>query len=228
MFQPEKLQIGKLFSFVYSDALRSFLSNTFLFTPLLYLGIHEMEERKGLHRQNGKYNNSCNATSSKTQGCRLWKHLLWIICQKGHTQQVIIPWQYVVIICNLHCTAVGMFVSPIKKAPFLPLPYPHAPLWHLITMHLYVFEKWWAHMLHTNGMGNHWQARRSLSEKSLIALWVTFCCFIVYDRRLSRTHNELLNGVQIYMKCCQSSVFKLIKEAPWYPALLHNKWQMEP
>lgn len=53
--------------------------------------------------------------------CGLWKHLSCIIRQKGHTQQVIILLEYVVIICNLHCTAVGMFVLPSKKAPTPPL-----------------------------------------------------------------------------------------------------------
>lgn len=82
---------------------------------------------------------------SKPWRSGLWKHLSCITCQKGHTQQVIIPLEYVVIICNLHCTAVGMFVPPSKKHP----PLPCTLLTHLITMHLHICGKW-ARMLCIN------------------------------------------------------------------------------
>lgn len=72
---------------------------------------------------------AANSNSSKTWGCRLWEHLSCIICQKGHAQQVIILLEYVVIICNLHCTAVGMFVLPSKSSHPSPARFWDISLW---------------------------------------------------------------------------------------------------
>lgn len=62
----------------------------------------------------------------------LWKWLSCTACQKGHEQQVVIPLQYVVIISNLHCAAVGMFAVPSKQT--------YCFLTHLIMLLIHVCE----------------------------------------------------------------------------------------
>lgn len=151
---------------------------------------------------------AANTNSSKTWGCRLWEHLSCIICQKSHAQQVIILFEYVVIICNLHCTAVGMFVLPSKSSH--PSP---ARFWDISLRCSFIFGRNDEPVCCIQTMQKHTSACGSLS---------TFGCFLFNARRLSRTCNELSNGIWVQMICCQSSALKTIKEASWYPALGHR------